>query len=123
MWYRRGIRKEAAKGLGWGECRMRVSRRRRGGRGRSRARSNGNKPYLIARGVNGGAGGATAKVSGVNCARGGTQPEGAWEAVSRALQGEGRRGRAGMIKGAFERHSAVDVRMQREQARTVRSFT
>ena len=33
-----------------------------------------------------------------------------------------RRGRAGMIKGAFERHSAVGVRMQREQALTVRSL-
>ena len=27
-----------------------------------------------------------------------------------------------MIKGAFERHSAVGVRMQRERARTVRSL-
>jgi hypothetical protein len=43
-----------------------------GGRGRSRVRSNGAEPYLIACGVHGGAGGATAEVGGENCARGAT---------------------------------------------------
>ena len=37
-----------------------VFRQGEGGRRRSRARSNGTEPYLIARGVYGGAGGATA---------------------------------------------------------------
>jgi hypothetical protein len=61
----------AVEGSGWVEGRMRVSRQKRGGWGLSRARSNGNEPCLIARGVHGGAGGATARVSGKNCARGG----------------------------------------------------
>ena len=120
MWCRRGIRREATEGSGWGDGRMRVSRRGRGGRGRSRARSNGKKPYpmrvRLAR----------------RCWR--RHSPGRWRKLrarrhSRRARGrrsaeryKARRGRAGVIKGAFERHSAVDVRMQREQARTVRSF-
>ena len=72
MWYRRGIGRVAVEGSGWGEGRMRVSRQRRGGGGGSRARSNGTEPYLIACGMHGGAGCATADVDGINCARGGT---------------------------------------------------
>ena len=50
---------------------MRVSRRGRSGRRRSWARSNGAEPYLITCGMHSGAGGATAKIDGINCARGG----------------------------------------------------
>ena len=53
---------------GWGEGRMRVSWRGRGGQGRFWARLNGNKPYLIAYGVCGSADSATATVDGENCA-------------------------------------------------------
>ena len=98
---------------------MRVSRQRRGGQGQSRARSNGTEPYLIACGMHDGAGCATAKVDGINCAQV-PQPEGAREVVSIVLQG--RRGRVGVIKDALGRCWAVDVRMQQEQARTVRSL-
>jgi len=71
----------AVEGSGWGEGRMRVSRQRRGGQGQSRARSNGTEPYLIACGMHDGAGCATAKVDGINCAQV-PQPEGAREVVS-----------------------------------------
>ena len=119
MWCRRGIRREATEGSGWGDGRMRVSRRGRGGRGRSRARSNGKMPYLCVCGLHGGAGGATTEVGGENCAAGGAagRAQGGWSAE----RCKARLGRAGMIKGAFGRRWAVDVRMQREQARTVRS--
>ena len=60
------------RGSGWGEGRMRVARRGRGGRGRSWARSNGIEPHLSACSVYGGAGGAPAEVGGVNCAQGET---------------------------------------------------
>ena len=50
-------------------------------------RSNGAEPYLIACGVHGGAGGATAEVGGENCARGvtgHTAEGGAWDSSARA---------------------------------------
>ena len=43
---------------------------------------------------------------------------GRWSAV----HCQARRGRAGVIKGTFGRHLAVDVRMRRERARTTRSL-
>ena len=84
-------------------------------------RSNGANPYLIARGVHGCAGGATGEVGGENCARGAT----AEGRVGRSSAEDcmGTRGRAGIIEGAFERQSAVDMRMQRERMRTVLSST
>ena len=56
-------------------------------------------------------------------AHGEAQPEGAQEVVSRSLQGEAGacEGDQGRVRTALVRHSAVDLRMQREQARTVRS--
>ena len=43
---------------------------------------------------------------------------GRWSAECCKVRGE----RAGVIKGALGRHSALDMRMQREHARTVRSL-
>ena len=98
---------------------MRVSQRGRGGQGRSRARSNGAQPYLLPYGVSSRARRATTTVDGENCAQK-AWPEGTREAVSRALQGEvWARERA--IKRALERQAAVDMRMHRERARTVRT--
>jgi hypothetical protein len=72
-------------GSGWGEGRMRVSRQRRGGQGQSRARSNGTEPYLIACGMHDGAGCATAKVDGINCAQGGTARGGQHSVARRGM--------------------------------------
>ena len=73
MWYGRGIERATAERSGWGEGWMRKSRRGRSGRRRFWARSNGAGPYLNACGMHGCAGGATAKVDCINCARGGAQ--------------------------------------------------
>ena len=89
---------------------MGIAQQGRGGRRRSRARSNGDQPYLIACGVSGGAGHATAQVGINNCAQGGTgaQPNGAQEVVSRALQGEAWEcvGDQGRVRTAFSRKYA-----------------
>ena len=53
-------------------------------------------------------------------AHGEAQSEGAREVISRALQGEARAGEGD--QGRVRTHSAVNVRMQGERARTVRSL-
>ena len=84
-------------------------------------RSNGAEPYLIACGVHGGAGGATAEVGGENCARGATAEGRMGGRQQRTAICMATRGRAGIIKGAFGRQPAVDMRMRKERMRTVLS--
>ena len=118
-WYGRGIERATTERSGWGEGTMRVSWRGRGGQGRSWARSNGTQPYLLAYGVSAGARRAKATVGGENCA----QKACGWWAHERqsAERCKVRRGRVRAIKRALERHEAVDMRMHRERARTVRT--
>ena len=107
-------------GSGWDERLKGGSRQGEGGRRPSWARSNGNRPYLTACRMHGGAGAASVEVEveKLPFRRHGERARGRWSAEGCKT----RRGWVGVIKGAFGRRSAVDVRMRWERARTVRSF-